>query len=387
LDQNGIPLGSLPILNTGSSAANTYVWQLDGVDLTQTTPSISVAEGGLYTVTVINPSGCSELDSIEITESSPPSAWTVELLTEPCDPIQNIQATAAGIGDFEFCLDGGSCNLSGFFFDVGYGQHTIEIRDRNGCGEVIETIDAIECAIGNENFLVEVFSETCLNEDNGSISITAQEEFFFYVVTLTDSLGNDVNLPNNEFSQEILLTGINSGNYTICIAVPQFNIEQCFEINVPQVQNLDGFSDTVDELYVLDLTGAIYYEIRIDGALTAVLNASSDQEVTRYEKLLSSGLHHVEVVTDKACQGSYEEVFTIGNEISIFPNPAGDYITLSSPEENYAIQIHNSIGILIKEMQLDSINTRIDLTDFSDGIYFITTSTANKRNTIKFIKK
>jgi hypothetical protein len=56
----------------------------------------------------------------------------------------------------------------------------------------------------------------------------------------------------------------------------------------------------------------------------------------------------------------------------IYPNPATSMITIKYNGSNIGeqIQIYNSIGVLIKEVEI-SHSTQIDISGLSDGLYFI----------------
>jgi len=58
------------------------------------------------------------------------------------------------------------------------------------------------------------------------------------------------------------------------------------------------------------------------------------------------------------------------NKFSIFPNPASDFININTKEKS-EIQIFNSTGQLILSQNANSINTRLDISDFSTGVYFL----------------
>jgi Secretion system C-terminal sorting domain len=76
------------------------------------------------------------------------------------------------------------------------------------------------------------------------------------------------------------------------------------------------------------------------------------------------------------------------NELSkytIYPNPTNDIITIRT--KNFEIEnakIYNSIGRLVKEVKIHK-ELNVDLSDFSNGIYFI--KFENNSQTLRFIKK
>ena len=72
------------------------------------------------------------------------------------------------------------------------------------------------------------------------------------------------------------------------------------------------------------------------------------------------------------------------NNFLISPNPTWDFITIQlKNSEKEEIQIYNSIGQLVNEISVSN-NSKIDVSDLSNGIYFIK---SKNYQTIKFIKK
>ncbi len=78
---------------------------------------------------------------------------------------------------------------------------------------------------------------------------------------------------------------------------------------------------------------------------------------------------------------------TNGNQqLQIFPNPTSDFITLNFPNKanNSQLEIFNTFGETILKTQ--NKNT-IDVSDFANGIYFISVKTGNNWYSQKFIKQ
>ena len=59
---------------------------------------------------------------------------TAAVTTEAFADTHVIVATASGTGIYEFSLDQGPWQDSGTFIGVSPGQHTVSVRDVNGCG-------------------------------------------------------------------------------------------------------------------------------------------------------------------------------------------------------------------------------------------------------------
>lgn len=87
---------------TGGNPAYTYSWKKDGVQLTQTTSSISVTEIGTYMVTVADNTNCAPVSqSIVVTESPTPAAPTANGAVICAGSATSLSATAPG-GAYEW---------------------------------------------------------------------------------------------------------------------------------------------------------------------------------------------------------------------------------------------------------------------------------------------
>ena len=75
------------------------------------------------------------------------------------------------------------------------------------------------------------------------------------------------------------------------------------------------------------------------------------------------------------------------SEISLHPNPAGDFIYLQHIEENTQIEIFNDQGILVNEIVTNSEDNSIDIRVLAPGFYFIKLYEKNRITTKKLIKK
>jgi hypothetical protein len=71
--------------------------------------------------------------------------------------------------------------------------------------------------------------------------------------------------------------------------------------------------------------------------------------------------------------------------IAIYPNPTSDRITIKSENNQINSILISDIGgkIIYSHDKIESISTDIDLSSFSNGIYFVT---LNKSTTKKIIK-
>ncbi len=98
----------------------------------------------------------------------------------------------------------------------------------------------------------------------------------------------------------------------------------------------------------------------------------------------ASGTYYVDdfVVTQLPTTGI--EVFN-DSKISIYPNPATNWLNISSEKEILNAEIINIDGQLVKTISGNFNN--IGIGDLSNGVYFVNIHTENGTETLKFIKK
>lgn len=60
-----------------------------------------------------------------------------------------------------------------------------------------------------------------------------------------------------------------------------------------------------------------------------------------------------------------------GNEISVYPNPANERVTIKSGSSIQQLEIYNQIGQLEKQIITSSNLVNLNVSEFDSGIYFI----------------
>ena len=75
------------------------------------------------------------------------------------------------------------------------------------------------------------------------------------------------------------------------------------------------------------------------------------------------------------------------SEISIYPNPVYDFITIRSVHpEHRSVEITSSAGQLISSKEMDGTTLQLDLSSFGKGVYFITIRSRDVLTTRKIVK-
>lgn len=134
-------IGSQLIEATPSNSGTfSYQWSSNviGLDLSGIIGSqYNVTEPGTYSVLVTNlTTGCQNTDEITATFSSEPATFEASVTTEPFSPgLSTIVGLASGgYGIYEYSLDLVNWQSSPIFNNIPNGNHTIYVRDIQGCG-------------------------------------------------------------------------------------------------------------------------------------------------------------------------------------------------------------------------------------------------------------
>jgi hypothetical protein len=83
-----------------------------------------------------------------------------------------------------------------------------------------------------------------------------------------------------------------------------------------------------------------------------------------------------------------ESIEEYSNNIEIYPNPANDYIKLSAVGYQLsAVKIYNYLGILVDEIEANSDELEINVSNYNSGVYFVEIMTDKENSIIRIIKK
>ena len=145
VDTNGTEVLPRLEIDTGlSDAIYSFQWFNQAGDLVGISPSYSPTQGGSYSVEVsFTATACLDTKTFQVNESAPP-ALTAVVTTLAFANTHVIEATATGIGVYEFAIDQGPWQSSGTFVDVSGGLHQITARDLNGCGQTTVEVLVID---------------------------------------------------------------------------------------------------------------------------------------------------------------------------------------------------------------------------------------------------
>ena len=229
------------------------------------------------------------------------------------------------------------------------------------------TVDIHGCAIftlPTNNFNIGAFGESCPNQDNGKIEITALE-VHNYRLTL---IGNGISVTRN-FTTEIGLGGLKPGSYNLCIYVDEENYEQCFSLEIAEGFEFAGKSSISGKTATIKIEqGTAPFKVLINGEeVLETLFKSFDIAVNHGDLL--------EVITAVACEGKLVEKVYLHENITTYPNPSkGEFvITIPNNVKTVETEIYNVFGQLISKgnYNVNSGKVLMNLSNNPNGIYLI----------------
>ncbi len=223
------------------------------------------------------------------------------------------------------------------------------------------------------SFLVNTSSESCRDQNNGSITITALQN---------SEYTTQINGVDYTFTATLNIDNLAPGNYPFCIQTDGF--EQCYEVTIAEAASLTSTAIVVDNGIDFSISsGTAPYQVQING--TEVLKT--------YDTTFSVQTKHGDIVrvkTSQECEGEILEEMNLWNRIDAYPNPTKNNTTIFLPigQEEISIAMYNSMGVLISKKNYPVSDDKVVLNTaaLSPGIY-ITRILMAQPKTLKIIKQ
>ncbi len=236
-----------------------------------------------------------------------------------------------------------------------------------------------------DQFSVAVESESCSNNNDGAITVTAKETLDYSLTVI----GNGIN-ESADFTDIYALENLVAGTYTLCITGTDGTIvyeEFCFDVVVNEPQPLDVSTLLIqsERQALLQLEGSNLYTIELNGE--TIQTTASEITVD-----LKNGRNILKVSTGLPCQGTYdEEIFVDGKPI-LYPNPVRNNAVLyigSDDASEVQISIHSLNGkmISLKTYPVNDAEVDMDVASLAAGIYVVRFVGRNVSGTIKLLKE
>ena len=249
-------------------------------------------------------------------------------------------------------------------------------------------VDTNGCQVNRfaqDNFTIEVESESCRSANDATISISTADNAIDYTAVLN---GNGLN-ETVDFNDGHTFQNLQAGDYSLCITGSMGALvyqEICLDIVVeqPDVLNVGSKLLASSQQVSLTMEGSTFYNVEVNGV---VVQTTESELVLDLEK----GPNVLKVSTGLPCQGVYEETLVVAPEPILFPNPTRDHISVyyDYASEPFMVRVFAPNGQLVHEENRkgENIQTQISLSGLPQGIYYLEISGNGFKKTQKVIKQ
>lgn len=382
--------------STQNILTTSYVWEAEGASEFHYRGSQATATWdtpGEYKIKVIPSNGCytGESQELKVTvvndqdyavdisgdlvvdEYSLDNLYTIT-------PIEGKKVTWFIEGALKFSSDGNDVLVD--WGQKGVGQVKAVVTDEVTGVRKTATVEVLKekKVFPPDNIKVQVLSESCPDENNGSIIIETKENYNYHVV---------VNGQHYEFNDSITLDSLHPGLYGFCVSVSEISYSQCYTVEVKSSEEILGRSKVDAEKSKVNFTidkGTAPYKAYINGELVLTSSARDITLDVRQDDI-------VEVKSAKYCEGSLisEVDFGLnGTTLKVYPNPVKDNFSVKLPNDTKEIEVtlYTSNMSAISSSKETVVNGRVDLSlgDQPKGIYFLKVVMSNRPVIVKILK-
>ena len=135
------------------------------------------------------------------------------------------------------------------------------------------------------------------------------------------------------------------------------------------------------ELIEENFTGNSYTNVTIAGELYDDKHVHIAEVVAVYENGMTSVAAIAVIDNDWTNVAETEDV-----NVMIYPNPASDVVKVTTVNgQQSTVRIYNILGMLVEEIEINSNETEINVSDYNPGVYFFNIQTENGNVTKKIV--
>ncbi|MFY0483612.1 T9SS type A sorting domain-containing protein [Flavobacterium sp. PLA-1-15] len=205
----------------------------------------------------------------------------------------------------------------------------------------------------------------------------------------------EVNTQDDSVEEAIILTGVTNasqlrfGNHKLYF-LSGINVH-AYDIENPDLPTSAIYTSTLPNTYFFAY-GKAFQVDPVSGDFV-IGNASgftgnSAYEIidgTTYEQLVSgtvTGCIGVNEFVLKTTDGSLGVTNPTADRFTFYPNPATDIVNFhSNNDSNYTVTLYNQLGVALKTIKSNAVDSTISVADLPSGIYFAQLQTVNSTTT------
>ncbi|MGW9684986.1 reprolysin-like metallopeptidase [Flagellimonas sp. 2504JD1-5] len=247
-------------------------------------------------------------------------------------------------------------------------------------------VDTSGCPVNRfaaDNFNVQIHSESCRDNNDGSVDITAVDTSITYTAVL---VGGSTNL-NMDFTDTHSFQNLNAGSYSLCITgTDGTNVYQevCFNVVINEPALLSSFASVEENMLSLTMDGGSLYNVELNGLVTQTTESEIQLE-------LKEGLNTLKVFTNLPCQGAFEDTFFVSSKPILYRNPVGadTRVFLNGFVGDLDIQVFSTNGQLVirTTKRVEGNELEMDFSGLHTGIYYMKIRGSEINEEFKLIKE
>ncbi|AKQ46482.1 hypothetical protein TH63_13990 [Rufibacter radiotolerans] len=202
----GASNGSITV-NAVTAGTAPFTYSIDGTNF-QASATFAALAAGSYTITVKDANGCSLAKQVTVSDIAGPTGLTLASTSTTCGNANgtiNASGVTGGTAPYTFALDGGSFQTSASFTALAAGEHTITVKDANGC--IFSKKIVLENIAGPSDLLANTSASTC-GANNGSLTLSGVTGGTAPYTYSKDGVN---------FQTSATFSGILAGTYTITV--------------------------------------------------------------------------------------------------------------------------------------------------------------------------
>jgi len=212
--------------------------------------------------------------------------------------------------------------------------------------------------LASDNFEIKTVGETCPNENNGQIEISADENLN-YSTTIDGT--------PYQFTSDLVVKDLDPGVYEFCISVDGQTFNQCYEVTIEEGTSIAGKTTITAKKVSIDITkGTAPFDVKVNGETVL-------QTLSPYFSININQGDLIEVKTNVICEGVFSKIIDLNEFISAYPNPTNRLVNLTIPtnQKDVIVELYNMQSQLIssKKYSVNYGKIQLNLQDNPIGLY------------------
>ncbi len=355
--------GSATVMASGGTPGYNYAW-----DNGETTATATALNAGMHTVTVTDNTAATSSASVMITTPSDITISEIQHIDVSCNGVNDgsseVMATG-GNGGFSYQWSNGQSGaiLSG----VAGGLYSVVVTDVQGCSKtqnvtIQEPTAVVVSVINSQN-------ESCLNDNDGSITVNATGGAFGYNYAWSNGFsGNSINNLSPGTYQVTVTDANNCTAETSATILSGSNLG----ISISNTQNPSCFGATDGSLTV-NATGSSGYTYAWSNGATTAINSG-----------IGAGNYAVTVTDTNGCSKFLNTGLAAPGQVMISTLSTSNVSCNGEFDGSINITTSGGIGNLVSTWSNGILGN--NLSSLSAGTYTVTVSDANScSNSMSFI--